>query len=54
MERERVDGKRKSRWKSIAVKDLKNIIVSEFIRTHIIYQFKIPDCRTLIFESHKP
>lgn len=42
-----------SKWaEAIAVKDFKNRTVSEFIRTHIIYRFGIPD--SIISDNEQP
>jgi hypothetical protein len=42
-----------SKWaEAIAVKDFKNTTVSEFIRTHIIYRFGIPD--SIISDNEQP
>lgn len=42
-----------SKWaEAIAVKYFKNTTVSEFIRTHIIYRFGIPD--SIISDNEQP
>lgn len=42
-----------SKWaEAIAVMDFKNTTVSEFIRTHIIYRFGIPD--SIISDNEQP